>query len=76
MSSRVAILFPKNTNYEICAKKSDSDGKLLILKTKIDGNLYVLFNVYAPTQDYKRDQINFMIYVKNSLSTYINETYS
>ncbi len=33
------ILFPKNINFEICDKKSDSDGKLLILKTKIDENL-------------------------------------
>ncbi len=47
--------------------------RLLILKTKIDENPYVLCNVYAPTQDHKRDQINFLINVKNSLSTYQNE---
>ncbi len=54
-------------------QKSDSNGRLLILKTKIDENLYVLCNVCAPTQDHKRDQINFLIDAKNSLSTYENE---
>ncbi len=72
-SSGVAILFPKNINFEICNKKSDSDGRLLILQTKIDENLYVLCNVYIPTQDHKHDQINFLIDVKNYLSTYQNE---
>ncbi len=43
------------------------------LKLKIDENLYVLCNVYTPTQDHKHDQINFLIDVKNSLSTYENE---
>ncbi len=33
----------------------------------------VLCNVYAPTQNHKCDQINFLIDVKNSLSTYQNE---
>ncbi len=46
---------------------------LLILKTKIDKNPYVLCNVYAPTQDHKSDQINFLVDVKKSLSTYQNE---
>ncbi len=72
-SSGVAILFPKKNYFEICDQKSDSDGRLLILKTKIDENLYVICNVYAPTQDHKRDQIHFLIDVKNSLSTYQNE---
>ncbi len=54
----------KNVNFEICGKKSDSFGRLLILKIKIDENVYVLCNVYAPTQDHKRDQINFLIDVK------------
>ncbi len=72
-SSGVAILFPKNINYQICDKKSYSNSRLLILKTKIDENRYVLCNVYALTQDHKRDQINFLIDVKNSLSTYENE---
>ncbi len=57
-SSGLSILFPKNINYKICNKKSDSDSRLLILKTKIDENPYVLCNVYVPTQDHKHDQIN------------------
>ncbi len=65
--------FSENINYEICDKRCDSDGRLLILKTQIDENLYVLCNVYAPTQDHKHDQINFLIEVKNCLSTDQNE---
>ncbi len=72
-SSGVAILFRKNINFEICDKKSGSDGRLLILKNKIDEKRFVLCNVYVPTQDHKGDQINFLIDVKNSLSTYQKE---
>ncbi len=58
-SSGVAIRFPKNINYQICDKKSDSDGRPC--------------NVYVPKKDHKHDQINVLIDVKNSLSTYENE---
>jgi exonuclease III len=72
-SAGVAILFPANLEYDICDKSMDQDGRILLLKVKVDNVMYVLCNVYAPTQDHRQDQNNFLIKVKNMLCPYVND---
>ncbi len=72
-SSGVAILLPPNIDFELCGKKCDNEGKLLLLKIKFQSNTYVLCNIYAPTQDHKLDQNNFSIKIKNELAPFAIE---
>ncbi len=59
-SSGVAILLPKNM---------DLEGRHILLKIKYEDSLFILFNVYAPTQEHKQDQINFIIKLKTHAHT-------
>ncbi len=67
-SEGVAILFLQNLNFELCEKKADLNGRLLITKIKIDNNIYVLCNIYGPTREHKTDQNNFIKYLKETHS--------
>ncbi len=49
----VSILFPPNLNIKLCKKRFDNEGRLLLLTIKIQSNVNVLLNIYAPTQDHK-----------------------
>ncbi len=69
----VAILFPSNFDFELCDKKYDIEGRLLLLKVKIQSNTYVLFNVCSPTQDHKLDQNKFTSKIKKELGPFANE---
>ncbi len=46
---------------------------MLILKLKILSNTYVLCNIYAPTQDHKLEQNDFIHKFKKELSYFANE---
>jgi exonuclease III len=72
-SAGVAILFPPDLDIELCDKKCDDDGRFLLLKIKIQFNMYVLCNVYAPTQDHKLEQNNFSVKIKEELAPYAND---
>ncbi len=54
-SKGVAILIPSNINFELC-ENSDNEGRMLIVKLKIQSDTYVLCNIYHPTQDHKLEQ--------------------
>ncbi len=69
----VAILFPSNFDFELCDKKCDNEGRLLLLKVKIQSCTYLLFNVYSPTHDHKLDQNKFASKIKEELSPFANE---
>ncbi len=70
----VAILIPSNIDFELCEKKCDDEGRMLIVKLKIQSNTYVLFNIYAPTQDgHKLEQNIFINKFKLELSPFTNE---
>ena len=69
-STGVATLFPPNFEFVLCDKWCDFQGRILILKIKINEEYYVICNVYAPTQDHRSDQINFAIQLKNALAPF------
>ena len=69
----VAILIPKNINYDIEDKITDTEGRFLILKIKIENKVYILCNLYAPTQDLKTEQLNFAKIILNNLIPFENE---
>ncbi len=72
-SKGVAILFPEKLEYKILEKYSDSEGRLLIVKSYIAKTIYILTNCYAPTQQHKNDQINFIKMTKHLLNKFEHE---
>ncbi len=52
-SKDVAILFPKNRDFEQCEKRTDIERRLTIAKVKINSVMYILYHLYAPTRDHK-----------------------
>ncbi len=72
-SKGVAILILNNINFELCDKKCDNEGRMLIVKLKIQFNTYVQCNIYAPTQDHKLEQNDFIHRFKTELSYFANE---
>ncbi len=59
-SKGVAILIPKNIEYSMCDKITDIEGRILIVKLKINEICFIICNVYAPTRDHKKEQISFI----------------
>jgi exonuclease III len=53
----VAILLPKDMEYEVLDEKKDPDGRYLALKVEIEGKIYGLINGYAPTSDLLQEQL-------------------
>jgi exonuclease III len=72
-SKGVAILIPHNIQYDIEDKITDEDGRILILKIKLNNTAYIICNIYAPTLDHKVEQINFSKRIQNKLFQFENE---
>ncbi len=60
----VATLFPPNVDYTILEKYSDNNGRFLQVKCKCEETIYIIINCYAPTQQYKKDQIDLIEFIK------------
>jgi exonuclease III len=56
----VAILLPKNMEYDILEKKIDDNGRYIALKIKINNAIYGLINGYAPTSDKLIEQLEWL----------------
>ncbi len=72
-SRGIAIHFPPTLDYNILEKHSDNDGWFLLLKCKFEEAIYIIVNCYAPTQQYKNDQINFINFIKKEINNVENE---
>jgi exonuclease III len=72
-SRGVAILFPEGFDFELCEQKIDLEGRMIIIKVKIESNYYVICNIYAPCQGFKLDQNNFILKIKNELAPFMND---
>ncbi len=72
-SRGIAILLPGNMKYEILEKYKDSDGRFIIIKCKFENTNYIISNCYAPTQQHKIDQLNFIQLTRNYLCKFENE---
>ena len=51
----------------------DDQGRFILLDADIDGINMILVNIYAPTKDKCNDQLDFLIFIQNSLSEYIDK---
>ncbi len=65
--------FQKYLDFELCEKRIDNDGQLLIVKVKINSVMYILCNLYAPTKDHQLEQNNFISLDKNEFALFENE---
>ncbi len=62
-----ATLFPPNSDYKILERYSDINGRILLLKCKCEEAIYLIVNCYAPTQQFKKDQIDFSNFIKSHI---------
>ena len=70
---------PTNIEHEIVNISRDANGRFLILEVRLNGNTYVLCNIYAPNQEhgYNQDrQLAFFEEVRNKLEFYKDSTAS
>ncbi len=73
-SRGVAILFPSTLDHEILEKYTDDDGRMLIIKCKLENSCYSIANCYAPTQQYRNNQLNFIRMARDILCKFENES--
>ena len=71
-SRGVAILFP-NINIDIIEINTDSVGRYISVKIKWHETEYVIVNCYAPTRDFRKQQLEFIDYVKNEILCFENQ---
>ena len=68
-SRGVAILFP-SFDWELLDTSSDSAGRYLMIRVRVEDIEYVIINIYAPTRDNRKEQLNYISYVRNQLLQY------
>ena len=57
----VAILVPSHISSSNIEKSwADDDGRIVMIKIKCEGESYALINVYAPTKNHQKLQLNFL----------------
>jgi len=56
----VATIIPQNLVRYVIEVTKDNNGRFLILRLNINGKTTCLINVYAPTQDYPKEQNEFL----------------
>ena len=56
----VAILMPKQLDYDIDSTEVDSNGRYISLEGRFNGHKLCLLNVYAPTADKANEQNEFL----------------
>ena len=56
----VATVIPKSLVQNVVEEKAYGDGRFLVLRIKTDHGIVCLLNVYAPTQDLVREQLEFV----------------
>lgn len=59
-SRGVAILFGRNFSPKILKKEKDEHGRILAVDIEVEGDIYTLVSLYAPTQDKPWLQAEFM----------------
>ena len=61
-SRGVAVLLPKSM-MEICKIKdieTDRNGRTLIIDCEIEDNYFTIINIYAPSKDHQKEQLQFI----------------
>ena len=71
-SGGVMIMIKRNVEYSTVSRTISEDGRYLILKIVIDGNEFILCNVYAPTADKRTEQRIFFENLVTTLHSFEN----
>ena len=71
-SKGVAILFP-NIDYDIIDTQADNDGRYIMSKIIWEKTEYCIVNCYAPTRDHRKEQLDFIEFVKTHICHYAND---
>ena len=66
----VAILIPKGLDYTVNNSSKDKDGRFILMDIKTEDWELLLCNVYFPTKDKHKDQLDFINYIINQISDY------
>lgn len=66
-SRGVAILLSRSLQYQILQQVSDDEGRILLVHIDIQGILYTVGSLYAPTQDRSLEQVRFLNEVEGKL---------
>ena len=70
MSKGVAIVIPKSMEFTINKQVSDNNGRILLLDIDLGDQNLILVNVYAPTKDKEKEQIDFIDVLRTMLEEY------
>ena len=73
-SKGVAIMIPDNiSNFSFIEEKKDTNGRIILVKCEIDQNFLTLINVYSPTKDKLKKQLDFLVELKSFIDIYSND---
>ena len=61
-SRGVAIMIPKSLNATVKNVVPDNEGRFLLIDVMINNTSYIILNIYAPTKDKAKQQVNFLGY--------------
>ncbi len=73
-TNKVVTLFPKGSDIILRDKMVDLDGRLLVLQITLNNIDFSIINGYAPTRDYRTQQLEFISKLKQQLALTENET--
>ncbi len=74
MYDRQIIAFsPSTSDCKILRKHNYINGRFLLLKYKCEEAIYIIVNWYAPRQQFKKDQIDFINFIKSHINKFDNE---
>ena len=69
-SCGVAIGYLRTKKFELKSKKTDKNGRILIIEANVDNTAFLLINLYNPNKE--KDQVLILSELDNMLETYNN----
>ena len=73
-SCGVAILISKEIKHDVISIIQDKNGRFIILKLRIDNEVFVVINTYFPTKDKEKLQIKLLEEMENHSELYSDDT--
>jgi len=68
----VCTLLPKSLVKNVINVETDSNGRYVIIQLEMQKNMYTLVNIYAPTQDMVKEQLEFYDSLDQVLMKYVD----
>lgn len=72
-SRGVAVLLGRTFSPKLLSEKRDEQGRILVVDLEVDGEIYTIASLYAPTQDKPTQQLEFMDNLESILDTMTSE---